>query len=229
MLKRYFFLFLAITSLKSAQVEAQTEFGIVGGINSSNFAVNDTGIINDYNPFTGFELGGSLELNLSERLLLRLEPSFLQKGARHEFLTEVFRHQLQYKIIYLETPVFLKLTLGSSALLPYVMVGPTLGLELDSKFTSTLYIHDKKLSDAHPFDVGRLFRTFDFGIGIGTGINFLLGNRSMFVQAVYVLGLANIRNEVAFNYTINDIPVKLEREIRNRSLRIMIGLPVYLF
>jgi len=177
-------LFMVLTA------SAQQRIGFVGGVNLTNLSYEDDfGGHVDFSGRTGFGLGAVLDLSLGNNTALILEPMYSQKGANTNGLNpqafeDIFDTQVQ--LSYLEVPVFLKLTFQTSAVRPYVMAGPTVGLLLSSK------IEVRAFGAAVKEDILDVTAFIDFGLGFGAGLSFPIGNKAIFVEGHYTLGLYNI-------------------------------------
>jgi hypothetical protein len=222
---RLFFLIAAI--LFAIRVEAQTPFGLLGGVNRANFSVSHTDGNKDFDTFTGTGLGGWVDIRLGKKVFLRLEPMYLRKGAQYQLQTPEMLYEIQHKIAYWEVPAFLKLKLAHGVTHPYLMAGMTIGFRLDAKMASNYHFNNRFHDDPAPSDL-RIFSIFDSGLGFGAGMNFKLGHESMFVQSRYVWGLINIRNDKPFNFRISGVSGNLDGRFRTRGMQIMAGVPLSL-
>lgn len=76
--KRSLFVLVA-AFLFAVRVEAQTPYGILGGINRANLSVSNAGGNEDFDTLTGMEFGGWLDIRLGQMVDLRLEPMYLRR------------------------------------------------------------------------------------------------------------------------------------------------------
>jgi len=175
-------------------VKAQVHLGVSGGLNLANVNVDpDDGI--DFSRLTAFGLGGVLDYGLSENVTLRFEPMYLQKGTT--------RFGADVKLAYLEVPVMFKYAFGTSNTKPYIMAGPTFGFNLSAKIKAD---EEQDIKDE--------IKSVDFGLVLGAGVSLPMGNNSLFLEARYALGLANI----------NDAPDDPDLDIKTIGIQIFAGI-----
>lgn len=99
------------------------------------------------------------------------------------------------KLAYIEIPALFKFALqGKGAMRPFVLAGPAAGILLSAKNETTIA---GKTSVINFTDKAR---TLDLGATFGGGLNFLLGNKEIFVEARYDLGLRKIQNKSSLDY-----------------------------
>jgi hypothetical protein len=80
--------------------------------------------------------------------------------------------------------VLLKVSLGTGALRPYLLAGPTVGLLRRAR--QRLHLGDTLIADE---DVMEDTRKLDFGVGAGGGLAVPAGPAQLFAEAQYVFGL----------------------------------------
>lgn len=200
-------LFLAFCGAVSAQ---SNQIGFIGGINIANLEEEDS----DFSSLTGFGFGGVLDFALGDKFSLCLQPMYLQKGASEEE-GEV---TLEIKMTYIEIPILFKFYLGSGDTKPYLMAGPTIGINLSS---------DMEMSRGGmsvEVDFSNVTETLDYGLAFGGGVSFPVGTNSLlFIEAKYVLGLADIvkEGEVEFGGMTETIP---DAEVKTNGIQIMAGM-----
>jgi opacity protein-like surface antigen len=191
-MKRVGLLFVILTIVFLAiPLMAQTQLGIIGGINIANISGDVLDENNQKQSLstssrTAFGIGGVLDLALSENVSLRFEPMYLQKGAKDEEEVEGVTVTEKYKFTYIEVPAFIKIAFGTSNTRPYIMAGPSLGflLSADLEFDIMGISASTDLKDA--------MSSTDFGLGFGGGVNFQLETLSIFLEARYALGLSDV-------------------------------------
>jgi len=214
-----FVLFMAISA------GAQQRIGFVGGVNLAKLTYEDEiGGHVDFSNRTVFGLGAVLDLSLGNNTALRLEPMYLQKGANtnNPFDPQVDPEEdifdVQSKLSYLEVPVFLKFTLETSTVQPYVMSGPTLGLILSSK------LEVRAFGASFKADLLDITKTIDFGLGFGAGLSIPIGNNAIFVEGHYTLGLYNIAEEGKAGDEFTPFEFEEGQDLKTRGIQIMAGM-----
>jgi hypothetical protein len=209
--KRCLLLMVLVVLAMTLSASAGPQLGIVGGLNIANADVEnaDGDVDLDLDSRTGFGVGGVVDFRLTETAVLRLEPMYLQKGAKESQGIE----EAAWELAYLEIPAFLKFDLGSGTTKPYVLVGPTIGFLLSSEFKLTEGPLSVKL------DMKDATKAFDFGIGFGGGISLPWGNKTVFAEGRYVLGLVNIVDEGGGGEMW-----EITGEAKNKGFQMMAGL-----
>lgn len=210
MKKQLILIIVSILFLAFYSAQAQTnQLGFIGGINIANLEEESS----DFSSLTVFGFGGVAEFGLGEKMGLCFEPMYLQKGASEEMSGITAEMQLAY----IEIPVLFKFYLGSGDTKPYLMAGPTIGFSLSA---------DMEMSYggmSASVDVSDMMETFDYGLAFGGGVSFPVGNNSIFVEARYSLGLADIAKEGEFE--VDGLTVTIEdAEVKTRGIQIMAGM-----
>ena len=101
-------LFVLAVSFTYAQ---KAEFGIKGGLNSSNFSGDTEGT--DFKTRIGFNLGAFAAIKLSEKITLQPEILFSTQGAEAEnieaFVDDMlFTGDIKFNLSYINIPVMIK-------------------------------------------------------------------------------------------------------------------------
>jgi len=198
----------------------QLYWGITGGINISSIHSDvpnmiENGIIRRSPSRQRMAIGGIFGLSLADHLFLQVEPMYLEKGG--DLVGEI---DLFVKYSTLEIPLLLKLSFGKK-LQPYIFMGPSCAIVLDSEWVFTL--GEMRVS-ADPKNV---FRRFELGMVAGAGISFPLGKGSVFLSCRYNLGLLNLVKagtiEVETYSFSATIEVYQDDEITSQGFQIMLG------
>lgn len=190
---------------------AQVRLGFLGGLNLANVSVDpDEGV--DLSSRTVFGFGGILEYCVNESFSLKLEPMFLQKGSKQEVegMEGMEGMEAELKLSYLELPVLVSYAFGANNVKPYIMAGPTIGLNLSAKEESSVLGVSVEV-DLKDLD---LIKSIDFGLGFGAGVSFPMGKNSVFVEGRYALGLTNI---------IDD-PEDTGAEMKTKGIQVFAGI-----
>jgi len=185
------FLILLMTlefSIPAGDVSAQHRIGAVGGLSLSKIAVENADV--DFGRRSGLGVGGIIDLALGEHVALRLEPMYLQKGVMLDAPVNPYGEvDGELRLSYLEFPVFIMTSISDAIVRLYVLFGPTFGFLLSSRVEGTA--GDQAVDE----DVGEVTSNLDVGLGFGGGVNFLLGDYSLFVEGRYVAGLKDILDD----------------------------------
>jgi len=194
-------------------VNAQNRIGVLGGVNIANFDVKDAEEIDN---LTGLGIGGLIEFSAGDMLKICFEPMYLQKGAQAEATEENITVKGELNLAYLEIPALVKIPIGSG---PYLMAGPTIGILLSSKAKVSAMGLDMEI------DTKEQMESIDYGVCFGGGLNIPLGNNSLFFEARYTLGLANIVKEGEVDID-GQTQVIEDTEVKNKGIQIMAGLSI---
>lgn len=197
---------------------AQVSVGITGGLNLATLNGKDIdGSKIDFSGRTVFGIGGVLDIGLNENVALRIEPMYLQKGAKfHSEDQDLGNIDVISKADYLEIPVFLKIALGTNSARPYLFTGPSIGFNLSSKFA----IEVPGLSVEA--DIKEVTKSIDFGLGFGGGLSFSMGNNTIFLEGRYTLGLTDIVDDGTFEFEGEQS--ELQADLKTRGFQIMGGV-----
>jgi hypothetical protein len=163
---------LVITLVLSATyAQAQTKFGIKGGLNFSTIAISGGGATVTPDSKTGFNLGLISEIPLATDFYL--QPGFLLSTKGFKFDSE----SLSTNNIEIPINALYKLNAGSVKVLGFA--GPYIGYALSGKAGSS----DIKFSGDN-----KEMNAFDFGFNFGAGVEI----SSFQITAQYGLGLTNL-------------------------------------
>jgi hypothetical protein len=166
---------------------AQIELGVFAGPNFANLSGEDADSEEiDFTGRTLFKAGVLLEIPIAQNAALSIQPSFLQRGA--DFDTDGFPSgTISYTLSYLEIPVHLKYYLTSNEFRPYLIIGPSLGFELDAvaDFSTTGF-------DGEFSGVDALTEDTNLSIDIGLGFSYCVSSVYLFIEGYYSPGTMDI-------------------------------------
>jgi len=201
-----FYFFIHTLSINAQSVK----LGVRGGINIANLSFDPEistilpGMSNSNR--TVFLVGGILQLDLAGPVSLVVEPTYIQKGVNVEgnnILFEIEGQQYQlnnlkvsYKLEYLEIPVLLKVNIPLPMVKPYAEVGPTIGLNLSSSFTTDITYAGQDMSE--DTDNKDNTSSTEFGLAFGAGVEYSISPLVSFViDGRYSLGLSDLSKDQA--------------------------------
>jgi len=220
-------LIIVLMTCLVSPVKPQVSLGITGGVNFATYRGKETnGTQIDFSSRSGFALGAILEFGINQTFGIRLQPMYLQKGAQWQIDdSEYGRTTLTSKIAYFETPLFLKLTLSASNIRPYLMAGPTVGLNLNSKtdFSGTGPGPALGIRNADADDVTN---SVDFGFGFGAGLSLSADKNTIFIEMCYTQGLTDIAKAGTIEQAgVRGFQANVEEtDIKTRELRVLLGV-----
>ena len=215
------FSFLLLAGLAQAQIS----IGVRAGANLANVSFSDTSDLDIGDPKTrvGAILGAVLEMGITEKLAIQVEPSFIQKGWRikdeSQLLGQTIKIDGNYTFNYIDVPVLAKLRFNGENTGLYAFAGPTFGYMASGKYKVTSEFAGQKETEEEDieFDDEDGINRFDVGATLGAGFQLNLGGGRLFFDARYNLGLSNIADEEE----VDD-----DFSIRNKGIGLSIG---YLF
>lgn len=175
-------LFVLAVSLTYAQ---KAEFGIKGGLNSSNFSGDTDGT--DFKSRFGFNLGAFATIKLSEKITLQPEILFSTQGAEAEnieaFVDDMlFTGDVKFNLSYINVPVMIKYYVVDKFNLE---AGPQIGFLTSAKTSTKLDGYSQTFDE----DAKKYFESVDFGLNFGAGYDF---TKNVSAGVRYNLGLSNI-------------------------------------
>jgi hypothetical protein len=175
-----FFIAGSAGMISSTSAVAQMRAGIKGGLNVSNLYIDE---VDDENARYGFNVGVYGQLFSSDVFAIQPELLFSTKGTKAEYGGNFFDQTIKFNLNYLDLPVLAVFKLGESA---EIHVGPYVSYLLNANIS-----HDGDLgSGVDELDKDN-FKSFDYGLSGGFGLNF--GNVQ--VGARYNYGLAKIADD----------------------------------
>lgn len=175
-------LFVLAVSFAYAQ---KAEFGIKGGLNSSDFNGDTDGV--DLKSRIGFNVGAFVSIQLAEKIILQPEILYSTQGAKAENVTApiddmLFTGDIKFNLSYINVPVMIKYYVSDKF---NFEAGPQIGF-LTSAETSTKLDGYSQTFDE---DAKKYFESVDFGLNFGAGYDF---TKNFSAGVRYNLGLSNI-------------------------------------
>jgi opacity protein-like surface antigen len=163
----------------------KTEFGVKGGLNSSNFS-GDTGGI-DFKSRIGFNVGAFAAIKLSEKITLQPEILYSTQGAKAVNVSQfydgaLYTGDVKFNLSYINVPVMIKYYVADKFNLE---AGPQIGFLTSAKTSTKLDGFNQTVDD----DIKDSFESVDFGLNFGVGYDI---TEKVSVGIRYNLGLSNI-------------------------------------
>lgn len=162
----------------------KAKFGLKGGMNISNWAGDTEGI--DVKSKIGFNVGGFVEIKLSDKLAIQPELLYSSQGMKvddfeAEIEDEIYTADVKFNLAYINIPVMFKYYVTEKF---NVEAGPQIGFLTSAKTMTKVegYGSDEE-------DMKENFESVDFGFNFGAGYDF---TEHFFAGARYNLGLSNI-------------------------------------
>jgi hypothetical protein len=188
------------------------DWGIKGGINSSDFQSSTVGGDERRRAYVG---GGFFEADFVGPFSVQAELLYSQKGDESEVGSGALRTRFRVKLNYIEVPVMLKLQ------------GPLLGNAEANFYAGPAFAF--KVSESvdglapNTEVVGTVAKGTDVGAAIGVEFVFGLGPRQLLFDLRFTPGFAEIRDNarIVTEGSFADIP---DPEASNSTFSLMVGL-----
>jgi opacity protein-like surface antigen len=158
----------------------ETKFGVKGGVNFATI----TGDVEDVSMKVGFNVGGFVEIKVSDKFSVQPELLFSTQGAKQEESGAGFQSKYKLNLGYLNIPLMAKYYVADKFSLE---VGPQIGFLVNAKSKFELTSDGTTVSGDE--DVKDDFESVDFGFNFGTGYDF---TENLSANVRYNLGLTNI-------------------------------------
>lgn len=184
---KYRILSLGILLLAMTDLQAQTRFGVTGGVHMAHISTNDDDINDEKKGMAGYQLGvltdvplGTGGWSFQPRLMLQLKGTGISHGD----------HSDKIRFTALDLPLSMQYQSKSGF---FVAGGPNLGFNLAASEKADDGVEKLELGS----DPGQLNRT-DIGLDLRAGFRLKSG---ISVGVNYVRGLSNIQNTSGFNWS----------------------------
>lgn len=187
------FFFLVFVSVPSF---SQMQLGVKAGLNLANLSGDDAP--DNSETRTGFSGGAFFMYQFSDMFAVQPELLYSMKGATENGNFEGFSYDAEYKLDYFEIPVLLKfiIPIKGSGVKPSIFAGPSVGFNMSAK------VKVESGDESFEEDIEDVKST-DFGLVVGGGLGFPVGNGELGVDIRYILGLSTI-DDSAENYDVKN-------------------------
>lgn len=187
-------------------VSAQdVKFGIKGGVNFATL----TGDVEDTSMKVGFNVGGLVEIKVSEKFSVQPELLFSTQGAKEEYSetsgADSYKVENNLNLGYLNIPIMAKYYVIDKFSLE---AGPQFGFLMSAKsdYTETQTIGGVTSTFSEEVDVKDDMNSVDFGINFGAGYDF---TENISAGVRYNLGLSDITDEQEDNFEMKNSVIAL--------------------
>lgn len=176
-MKKLFFAAVAVFGFVSVQAQ-DVKFGAKGGLNLANITGSDAG---GSNMKAGFHVGAFVEIPIANKLIIQPEIHYSNQGAQQDGSFEGFNFDAKFQLNYINVPVMFKYAITEKF---FLEGGPYVGF-----LTSAKVEVDIAGIGSNSEDVKELFKSTDFGLGIGMNYDF---SDVIFANVRYQVGLTQI-------------------------------------
>jgi hypothetical protein len=128
----------------------------------------------------------------------------------------------------LEIPLLVKASFGSNVR-PYLKAGPTIGFILSSEAqTESGGVVGGQPNQSYKADLNDVLENVDFGLILGAGVSFSLGNSQLFIEGRYSMGLVDLYKGGQIQWQSAGDVVVFEgneaAELYNKGIQVMVGI-----
>lgn len=164
-------------AVDKAAAQQNMSAGIQAGVSLADLG----GDIENTDMKAGFAAGAFFGLGLQDYFGLEAHAQYVQKGAKES------GGDTKIKVDYIEllVPFTVKIPMQDSPITPRIYAGPAASLLVSCKFTN-----------GGSEDCKDITKNFDFSVFGGVGIDFMVGNGAIMIDALYNLGLTNVNDDV---------------------------------
>jgi Outer membrane protein beta-barrel domain len=223
-------LLLSIITLSSISfLSAQkVKFGAKASLNLSKFSISDPKINNfpDSKFLVGFNIGGFVEIPLSDKFTLQPELLYSAQGGKLEsndiFSSGSYNDKETLKTSYINIPLLAKYYATEKL---FFVAGPQIGFLLNANRSATSIETrtsggvTSSITYNYPEKDNKYFyNSIDFSLGLGGGYFF---TENLFAEARYNIGLSNIHKQE--DESNGRMLVKDELVVKSSSIQIAVG------
>jgi hypothetical protein len=188
------------------EMYSQIMIGPKAGINLGNLSI-DNQVSSASNGYRiGLIAGCAIEARLNNRLSIQVEPTYIQKGSLISFNNGSYQVETKNRFGYIQVPVMMKVRFESKPIIPYLLIGPSVGFLLSATAVSN-YVYPTPLE----YDEKPNYQSSDITIDIGAGCEIITSSVLVLVaDARYSFGIYNIHKAQG-------------GEVKTRGIQILIG------
>lgn len=192
-MKKFLLIFLTIILVSTTHAYG---FKFMAGGHLSKYAVEPEGAGVEWKNKMGFLVGGGIELFSVPYISLEIEGLYFRKGSK----VEVIGVEGDYTLDVISIPALIKVKImpGPS---PYILGGGEFSYILTHKFDDV--------------DIKNTTKSIDYGVIFGAGYKMSMPGASLFFEARYHLGVANILKDPAPG-----------ESIKTKALVVIVGIKI---
>ena len=208
---------IILLALSAIQLtNAQWRAGLIGGVNFADLKT-DTEVKS--RTLMGF--GAVVEYSIIDQFSLVTTPMYIQNGGIKEKTED--QPELKIKGSYISVPIFLKYSFPfSKNIKPYLYAGPSVGYRLNFKMEGEFAGLNLTA------DLKNVTHDFDFGVGLGAGVEIPLDILSIIVEGKYYLGLIDQHKNGIFQADAGGLTIQGEfdetSKFKTRGIQIFAGV-----
>jgi Outer membrane protein beta-barrel domain len=237
-MKKLLFTVIAISSISFLSAQ-KVKFGAKASLTFSKFSISDPQSQNlpDAKFLTGFNVGGFVEISITDKLVFQPELLYSAQGSKFErnetenlFSDDIIPIpytltsdlNITQKNSYINIPLLAKYYATEKL---FFVAGPQIGFLLNAKSSSTATAtitvigQTQSQSESTPEkDNKDFYNSIDFGVGLGGGYFF---TENLFAEARYNIGLSNDHKQK--DETFGGVVYKDESVEKASSIQLAVG------
>lgn len=195
-------LFLTIPTVSGQELQFELKTGLLISTLSGESASES-----NFDPRTGLSGGIAMRHQRYNGFGLQVELLYSGKGSYADGIIDGVPVRARFDLTYIEVPLLLTYRMElRGPFSPRFMVGPSFARNVDALITFRARGSDTEFTEEDSTVEGT-----DWGIVLGTGVEFLLGGERVFLEARGFLGQSNVRER-------DDFP------LYNRSVGLLFGI-----
>ena len=181
---------LLATLATAGAVEAQAAMGVKAGANFASLTGSQ-----DSETLTGLSAGAYLGFGVGDRLAVQIEASYGVRGGEDVRIganaLDDAAAPSELRLSYVEIPLLLRAGYPGARFLPSVFLGPYAGFLVSCRITTV----DGADGDCEDDSRASWFnpRETEYGLMVGAGLDWALGESTVFADVRYALGLRSIQ------------------------------------
>lgn len=225
-MKRMIFIFVVLVMLSSAVSAKGISFGVKAGLSTYNITEVPAGW--DNTSFkSGFAGGAYLNYAFNENLSLQPEVLYVMKGLNGAISNPFVTIDFTGKYNYIDIPLLAKYAMPTkSGFIPCFFVGPSLGINLTADFDieGKDLIWDENITGS--IDYSEATNKVEFGLVIGAGCDYAVGNGQITFNARFNLGFSKVIKGGEVTGEINGEPYQeiiTEEDAKNIGFLLLLG------
>ena len=205
--KLFFIAAVMAMTLTCQSMQAQIKYGLHAGMNLEAQA-NLGELWNNVDLYQGFLIGGFVDYKIGSFLSLQTELNYQKKGGKFTSTSEGPESIVRKEFNYITVPLLIKSTFHDKGLSDNcdleLFTGPYLG------FLTSAYSNIKAGSITTPVNIEDQAKRTDWGIFLGGGVSYKLGNGGAVIA------------ELRYQMGLNEVD-KQDPDLRNKGMGLTIG------
>jgi len=191
---------LALLLITNPAAAGKTQLGAIAGV---NFASLNIDAANSLGTRASFAIGGVIDQGITDRFGIRVEPTFLSKGAKtsQNNLYSATVNEAEFKLDYVDLPILARFDLATTPTRAYVLAGVSYSFATTSDVDLTLAGAKETVDFSDPFSSSDI--TADLGLGVGIPV----GKDRMTFDGRVAFGLVNINDGGTVTYGGNPLTI----------------------